>query len=342
MKKILLTLGMMVMNTAGYSTPTNLALSPGVITYSNPADAVTDLTLLTGSWNVPAAQELRLCAPGSGGNLNKAVIVSSSISSGYQTTFDGTIYTIFTSNMPGIGWVMGARDNGTSTWTPLTNSETQVYPFAGGGTGGSVTLGSNIRFAFVKLPGDLPVGANTFPSQQIANFKCYRNNVLIETAEIVVNTTRINIEALACEVVSPKNISIPLGKFSKAVLPQVNSNFGEYLTAVNLMCDSDVTPWMTLSDASDGSNNTDTIKLSPDSTAEGIGVQVFYNNSPTAILLGLDSTSKGNPQQFQVGNKATMNGQIFDIPLNFKYIRTQETVKAGDANAAATVTFSYQ
>ncbi|MBW5407589.1 fimbrial protein [Morganella morganii] len=341
MKKILLLLWITVYTPAGYSTPTDLTLSPAAITYSNPVDAVTDFNLLTGSWNA-TGQELRMCNPGSGGNLTKSVIVSSSLSSGYQTSIDGSTYTIFSSEMAGIGWIMGARDNGTQIWTPLTNSETTVYPFAGGGTGGSTSFGANIRFAFVKLPGNLPIGVNTFPNQKIADFRCYRNTSLIETAKILVNTTNINVQALACEVTSNKTVSVLLGTFSKAELPSVGSNFGGASTIVNLSCDSGVIPWMTLSDASDPSNVSNIIKLSPDSTAEGIGVQAFYDDEPTAKLLGLDSSSKGNPNQFQIGNKTSSNGQVITVPLSFKYIRMQETVKAGDANAVATVTFSYQ
>lgn len=341
MKKILLLLWITVYTPAGYSTPTNLTLSPPAITYNNPADGVTDFNLLTGSWNA-TGQELRMCKPGSGGNLTKSVIVSSLPSSGYQTSIDGSTYTIFSSELTGIGWIMGARDNGTQIWTPLTNRETVVYPFAGGGTGGSISFGANVRFAFVKLPGNLPIGANTFPNQQIADFKCYRNTNLIETAKIFVNTTSINVQALACKVISNKTVSVPLGTFSKSELPSVGSNFGGASTIVNLSCDSGVIPWMTLSDASDPSNTSNIVKLSPDSTAEGIGVQAFYNNESTAKLLGLDSSSKGNQNQFQIGNKTSSDGEVITVPLSFKYIRMQEAVKTGDANAVVTVTFSYQ
>ncbi len=338
MKKKLLCLLFVLPAMSGYSA--NLALSPAIINYQNPVDAVSDFNLLTGGWNATGSQP-RFCD--STTVFNRAVITSSNPSSGYTTTIDGSTYTIFSSNMPGIGWIMGARDTNAPLWTPLTNSTTQVYPFTGGSTGGSTSLGANVQFAFVKLPGNLSTGANTFPAQKIATFACYRNTTtLAQSANITVNASQINVQALACQVTTAKNVAIPLGEFNLGQLPPVNGNFGEYSSTVELSCDSDVTPWMTISDASNAGNTSNVIKLSPDSTASGVGVQVFYNNQPMAKPLGLDSSSKGNPNQFQVNNKTTGNGQHVSVPLQFKYIRTEQVVTPGDANAAATVTFSYQ
>lgn len=343
MNKILLSLWVATYSMAGYSA--NLSLAPAAITYSSPADSVIDLNLLTGSWNATGNQ-VRFCeVPNASGNMTKAVIVSSSPSSGYNTVMAGITYTIFSSNIPGIGWIMGARDTNAPAWTPLTQNETQVYPFSDSGTGGSTSFGANVQFAFVKLPGNLNPGSNIFSSQKIADFTCYRNGTFVQTANINVNTTNINVQALSCEVTSAKSVSIPLGGangFSTTVLPPVNGNFGEYSTDVSLRCNSGIVPWMTLTDASNAGNTSNIIGLSPNSTASGVGVQVFYNNEATAKSLGLDSSSKGNPNQFQVGNRTTGDGQIVTIPLNFKYIRAQESVTPGDANAAATVTLSYQ
>jgi len=337
MKKLLLCLSMATYSVVGHSA--NLTLSSPAIQYINPADAVTDLNLLTGSWNASGAQN-RFCEYTS--NMNKAVIESSSPLSTYTTQIDGVTYSIFSSNMPGIGWIMGAKDTNAPNWTPLTNSQTTVYPFSAGQTG-STSLGSNVRFAFVKLPGNLSIGSNAFPQQKIADFKCYRNStILTSQAAIYINTTTINVNALACQVATAKNIAIPLGEFSITELPPVNGNFGEYSTTVELSCDSGVTPWMTVSDASNSANTSNIIQLTPDSDAQGVGVQVFYNNEVIAKSLGLDSSSKNNLNQFRVGGKTTMAAQQVSVPLNFKYIRTQQSVTPGEANASATVTFSYQ
>ncbi|WP_419236849.1 fimbrial protein [Serratia fonticola] len=337
-KKLLLLLIPAFFISPAYSLDANLSVPP--INYQKPMDAVTDLGLLTGGWNATASQEF-CTQTESGRQVNKGVIASESPQSGYTTVLDGVTYTIFSSDMNGIGWIMGAKDTNAPTWTPLTTAETVVYPY-----NSSVVIypniGANIRFAFVKLPGNLPMGPNTFTSQKIANFNCYLNTEFIQSASINVNSTIINVAALSCKVNTAKNVSIPLGSFTTSQLPAISKNFGDFSTNIELSCDSGVVPWMTISDASNSSNTSNIIQLSPDSTAAGVGVQVFYNNQATAKPLGLDSTSKDNLNQFQVGNRTTGNGQVVSIPLQFKYIRTQEAVTPGDANAAATVTFSYQ
>lgn len=340
MKKIILPFAFSVsIISPAYSTDANLSVTP--IDYNNPADSITDFNLLTGTWN--ASEQVQFCPYEGSGNSpkDKGAIVSSSELSGYSMKLEGVTYTIFSSKMAGIGWIMGAKDTAAPLWTPLNSTETVVYPYLNSSSQ-SNNLGANVRFAFVKLPGNLPMGVNTFSKQEIAKFKCYFKNKLVQTASINVNTATINVASLACKVNSAKNVPIPLGVFMSNDLPAISKNFGNFSTSVDLSCDSGVIPWMTISDASNSNNITDIINLSPDSTATGIGVQVFYNNQTVAKSLGLDSTSKGNPNQFQVGSKTTGNGQLVSIPLEFKYIRTQEVVTPGDANAAATVTFSYQ
>ncbi|WP_145525818.1 fimbrial protein [Yersinia rohdei] len=339
MKKILISLLIpAVFISPAYSLDANLSVQ--AINYQNPADAVTDLTLLTGTWN--ATDSVQFCPLSeTQKQKNKGVIVSASQQSGYTTVLDGVTYTIFSSNIDGIGWVMGAKDTAAPAWAPLTSAEVVVYPF-GSKTEPVNNLGANIRFAFVKIPGFLPNGTNTFTGQKIANFNCYLNNALVQSSSIRVNTTAIIVAALSCEVNTAKNVPIPLGAFMTNDLPAISKNFGDFSTNVELSCDSGVVPWMTISDASNSSNTSNIIQLSPDSTAAGVGVQVFYNNQATAKPLGLDTSSKGNLNQFQVGSKTSSSGQAVSIPLRFKYIRTEETVTPGDANAAATVTFSYQ
>ncbi|WP_025378998.1 fimbrial protein [Yersinia hibernica] len=339
MKRMILPLFISVASIApAYSINSNLSISP--INYQNPADSVTDFNLLTGKWD--ATDNKQFCSFSEvAKQKNQAVIVSSSASSGYSAVMEGTTYTIFSTNMNGIGWIMGAKDTAAPSWTPLTSSETTVYPYPGHSSAVN-NLGANIQFAFVKLPGYLSLGANIFPAQKIADFNCYFNGTFIQSSSINVNTATINIAALSCKVTTAKNVPIPLGIFMTSDLPAVGRNFGNYNTEVQLNCDSGVTPWMTISDASNANNTSNIIELSPDSTASGIGVQVFYNNQTTAKSLGMDTSSKDNPNQFQVNNKTTSNGQTVSIPLQFKYIRTEESVTAGDANATATVTFSYQ
>lgn len=320
-----------------YCTDSQLYI--GTIDYNKPVDSINDFALLTGGWN--SNSNAQFCPSHQSGLKNKASIVSTSASSGYSAIMDGVNYTIFSTNMDGIGWIMGAKDTWAPAWTPLTLKETIVYPYPGQ-SAPQTNIGATIQFAFVKLPGYLSPGSHVLPPQKIADFKCYYNNNLLQTAAVNVDTATINIAALTCNVTSAKNVPIPLGIFTTAELPAVGQNFGSYSTDVQLNCDSGVTPWMTISDASNSNNTSNVIKLTPNSTASGVGVQVFFNNEGAAKSLGLDSSSKGNKNQFQVNNKTTRNGQVVSVPLLFKYLRTEEKLNVGTANATATVTFSYQ
>ncbi len=324
------------------SSVSDLTLSPSAINFANPSDSVIDFQLLSGVWNAETHKP-KFCAKANifSSDYKKGTIISASLASGYKANFDGVEYTIFTTNTPGVGWIMGAKDTNAPVWTPLTSNETMVFPFTGSGSQSS-ELGANVRFAFVKLPGGLKPGNNNFPSQNIARFVCTNTSNGTETAMISVNTTSINVSALACRLSSASTVPVPLGEFDMSELPAVGGNFGDFQTSSELTCDSGVIPWMTISDASDSANISNVIKLSPDSVAKGVGVQVFYNSEAIAKNLGKDSSVKGNPNQFSIGTKTTSNNQIVSIPLGFKYIRTESDVVAGTANANATITFSYQ
>ncbi|WP_199052696.1 fimbrial protein [Aquitalea sp. ASV15] len=94
--------------------------------------------------------------------------------------------------------------------------------------------------------------------------------------------------------------------------------------------------YITLTDLSNPSNISNTLSLSADSTAKGLGIQI--QNNGKLISYGPDSTSAGNTGQWFAGS--AMNG-IFSIPLSANYIRTG-SIAAGTANGKATFTLSYR
>ncbi|WP_454732630.1 MULTISPECIES: fimbrial protein [Cupriavidus] len=93
----------------------------------------------------------------------------------------------------------------------------------------------------------------------------------------------------------------------------------------------------TLTDANDLANRGDTLKLSPGSTAKGVGIQIRKDG--TVLKYGADSRDPANPNQWPAGLAA--NGP-FDIALTARYIQTEAEVGAGTANGRATITMSYQ
>lgn len=314
------------------------------ITFFNPQDSVPDFSLLTGEWDYVSPAQNQMCnaTDVTGEFYNKSTLSSVQASTGNSIVIDGMSYTIFKSNVDGIGWIMGVKDRNAKVWTALTTTASQVFPFSGSNPT-STTLGAEIKFSFVKIPGKLPAGAHAITTQQVAQFNCTLLTGQVETARITLNSTTINIASLACRVTTDSVVPVTLGSVSIADLAGVNQNFGNKAEqVVGLTCDRGVIPAMTISDTSNYANTTDVITLSPDSTASGIGVQAFYNGQ--AKRLGLDSSSKNNPNQIILnnGNATTVANQNINVPLAFQYIQISENVIAGSANAAASITFSYQ
>ncbi|WP_185735998.1 fimbrial protein [Burkholderia cepacia] len=97
--------------------------------------------------------------------------------------------------------------------------------------------------------------------------------------------------------------------------------------------------YVTLTDNSNQGNLSDRLSLSPDSGASGVAVQILRNGKP--LNFGPDSSSAGNPNQWQAGTIPQGMG-VFTIPLTARYIQTDTKMKGGKADAVATFTMSYQ
>ena len=353
MKKLIL--GMLIinfiapLNTATARTIDQIVQTPS-ITFSNPADAITDFALLTNKWDFESSQSQMCNSSAETDHYAESTITSTQKNTGYTITQDGITYDIYETNAEGIGWIMGFKDRNASIWSPLTSHPVRVFPFqppyeGQAGFNPAVTLGAQIRFAYVKIPGKLIPGEYTLEAQNLALFSCrYLATGKVESAIVRSQESTITLAPLTCNVTNSRTVSVPMGEFYLNELPGMNRNFGQFDTAVELSCDKGILPAMTITDASDSGNVTDIITLSPDSTAKGVGVQVFYQNESLAKFLGPDSSNKGNTNQFFINNGqvTTTNNQAIQIPLNFKYIQTTQDVTPGSANAVATVTFSYQ
>lgn len=142
---------------------------------------------------------------------------------------------------------------------------------------------------------------------------------------------------LACTVTTPA-VQVAMPQANTKDLPSVGSTTGSTSLNVGLTCDAGVRVFATLSDVTVPSNTSTTLSLTADSTAQGIGYQILYSGSPVAF--GADSAAAGNANQFAVTAGQT-GGGVVDVPLTARYIRTG-VIRAGSANAKATITMSYQ
>ncbi|MFM0556652.1 fimbrial protein [Paraburkholderia sediminicola] len=142
---------------------------------------------------------------------------------------------------------------------------------------------------------------------------------------------------LACTVTTPA-VQVAMPQANTKDLPSVGSTTGSTPLNVGLSCDAGVRVYATLSDVTVPSNRSTTLSLTTDSTAQGIGYQILYSGSPVAF--GADSGAAGNANQFAITAGQTAGG-VVDVPLTARYVRTG-VIRAGSANAKATITMSYQ
>ncbi|MBR8335377.1 fimbrial protein [Burkholderia ambifaria] len=112
--------------------------------------------------------------------------------------------------------------------------------------------------------------------------------------------------------------------------------------AINLICSGgdenvDAKLYVTLTDNTNQSNTSNTLSLTSDSQAKGVGIQVFKDS--TQLGFGPDSAAVGNKNQWYAGT--TGNG-FFSIPLQARFVQTSQTVTPGPAKGRMTFTISYQ
>jgi type 1 fimbria pilin len=153
-----------------------------------------------------------------------------------------------------------------------------------------------------------------------------------------ISGTATGIFAIAACTVTTTSIAVTMPKTYTYRLPTVGSTDGETSLNIGLNCDQGVKVFTTLTDVSNPNNQTTTLSLSPDSTAQGIGYQILFGGVPA--VFGPDSAVVANPGQVLI-NPAQTTGGVITVPLTARYIRTGK-VSTGSANGKATFTMSYQ
>ncbi|OTA21182.1 fimbrial adhesin protein precursor [Xenorhabdus beddingii] len=124
-----------------------------------------------------------------------------------------------------------------------------------------------------------------------------------------------------------KNIRIPMGKIGSSQFSGVNSTAGERHFEIDLACNTHVPIELVLNPIIPGKAD-DVLGLDQDShSADGIGLQVLYQDQPVIFN---SSVKPGS----------SMNG-IYSVPFKARYIQTAAHITAGKANATATLNIVY-
>ncbi|HDR2623696.1 TPA: fimbrial protein, partial [Enterobacter chuandaensis] len=225
---------------------------------------------------------------------------------------------IYKTNLEGIGIRISTRGHN------FTNPPYQepIYQVAG-------LTSSPTQIDFIKT-GDVKPG--TMNAGTIAEYYISENGITLGTMTSVIMDAGNNFSQLACAVTTP-NLNFTMGTI------EVNT-FGDtpgfvhpktYSQNLGLNCDAKANINVTLS----GSQNPDTsdksvIKLSDQGgdVADGVGVQLLYNNSPLELNKML--------------NLKVSDGGLESLPLTARYYQTKNVVKPGSANATAIINITYQ
>lgn len=313
----------------------DVQLAPASQSYSGPANSIMPGKTIGAYWNaITDIQEVFWCGAVFHCNRSTMEPFPTAVSAGMNVLVDGYSFHIFETGIPGIGYIIAAKDSATSTYLPLRNGITDTYP-PYGSNATTEKLGWSAKVTFVRTGQPLESGVYTIPTINAVRLTAYNNEV--KTAKVVINPSIITITSTGC-VVMTKSASVNLGAVDIRQLPTVGSMSAAGTFNVTLDCDANVSLNAVLSDQTNPANDTTAISLTQDSTAGSLGV-AFYYNGTGPIPLGRDSSTAGSANQFHT--ITTTSAQSVTLPFEARYVRMGDIVP-GTANALASLTFSYQ
>lgn len=237
---------------------------------------------------------------------------------------------VYDTGVPGIGMRFSYPKG---TWLPY---ESVVKPgkFTPSSTTGSIQL---VKIGAIPAPATLPtIYANTVITEAAVG-----GNYESVYTRFTIYGTKFEFGIPTCEVTTPLvNVSMPPVYGSQ--FTEIGSVSAARDLAIGVKCaggaaGSKAAVHVVLTDQSDPENRDDALKLSADSTASGLGVQVLYKGN--VIRFGPDSKHSDAENRWLAG---TTGVGEYSIPLSARYVRTEPVISAGTANARATFTLSYE
>ncbi|WP_244123038.1 fimbrial protein [Burkholderia gladioli] len=248
-------------------------------------------------------------------------------------------YTVWNTNVPGVGIAIGIRPYvngcGWQPWNDLgTPSSFFPNPWVGSACngGGSVTNGGQAEMALVKTG---PITAGTV-----------NGGVLFEAAAAVsqgggytmlsgrksFSLTQTIINVAAC---TTPNVTVDMGSYKQSAFTGVGSTtpavaFKVGVNACPAGLNSIQYQFIPVNAVLDSTNGV--LALSSDSTASGIGLQL-KDSSGKALKYN---------SQYTLTSYSSATGGTYTIPLTANYYQTSASVTPGSANAVLTFTMTYQ
>ncbi|MGZ2749398.1 fimbrial protein [Burkholderia stagnalis] len=262
---------------------------------------------------------------------------------GMTVTQNGVVYTVWKTNVPGVGVAIGVQSivNGCGA-QPWQDLGTPTPPFPSPWVGyacnqnGSITNGGKAQVALVKTG---PITAGTVSGGVLfegasATAQSSASGYTIDTSgRVSYSLTSTIINVAAC---TTPNVTVNMGSTMQSAFKGIGSATNPPV-AVNVAvnaCPSGLNsiqyqfnPVNAVLDSTNG-----VLALSSDSTASGIGLQL-KDSSGNALKYNTPYT---------LTSYNTSTGGSYTIPLKAAYYQTAATVKPGSANAVLTFTMTYQ
>ncbi|MFG8975654.1 fimbrial protein [Pseudomonas paraeruginosa] len=206
---------------------------------------------------------------------------------------------------------------------------------------GKILLGANdYRVQLVKTG---PITAAGVLSGEIGTIRVLDHGGLVAARVSFNGGLPIRPTVPTCTI-QKKRLDIGLGEVS--LLQLERSGGSDYKPfSIDLQCSGGSTGastrmFITLTDSTNPGNRGNRLTLSSKGSTAAKGVAVEIRRADDSMVsFGPDSKITGNPNQWfvgQFGNTST------SIPLRARYVTTSSPLAAGQANAAATFTMSYQ
>ncbi|ERK10365.1 Fimbrial protein [Serratia fonticola AU-AP2C] len=251
-------------------------------------------------------------------------------------TEDGITYPIFSTNIPGIGIIVGIKAVSAAKYTPLSRI-TVFYPVPSPSQGMGIAIQAKMIVTGRLTSGVYPIARQIL----VSVYTNGPNNVTTPMTDLILNPSTTTITAKTCQMSSATTQNVPLLPVAKNQFSGVGSSAGgEANFSLTTLCDSGVKLYATMSDGSDPGNTGNILKPAEGTTASGVGVQILRNGLP--ISFGPDSSAFGNTNQWYIGTAGSGGREPFTIPLKARYVQTAQNMVAGSVKTRATVTFSYQ
>ncbi|HEX7935944.1 MAG TPA: fimbrial protein [Paraburkholderia sp.] len=246
---------------------------------------------------------------------------------------------VYPTNVPGVGvryTFNSAQCNATNV--VMTNGSAQVGCYFSGPSGGPYVAANITVTSTLVVTSPIASGTSTLssaPAVSITFTSDDQTGSWVKSPLFTGAATGTLVHA-TCSV-NQSNVSVILPTAdTRAFSAGVGAVAAPQPFQLSLTCAPGSKVSITLTDNVDPTNRSNTLKLSADSTAQGVGIQVLNGAGP--VSFGPDSAAPGNANQWLIGDSPA--GALI-VPVQARYVRTG-AVTPGSVKALATFTMSYQ